>query len=295
MLPNFIGIGAPKCGTTWLFKLLSQHPEIFIPSAKELQFFADYNLNASIEEYESYFEEVNLNKYKAIGEISTNYLDSVYAPARAKEKIPGVKIFVCFRNPVDQVYSMYWHSLRQNFHVWQNKRIPSSFEEAIQTYERSLLKPALYYTNIQHWLDYFDASQLKIIFFDDIIDNPRSVAAELFKFLDVNNDFFPGDVQNNSSTREGVSPKSKVYSEIYKSVYGFANKRIYVPMKKMLGMKNATAIKDNLRVRLIFEKIFFKKGYPPMKPETREYLKEYYRDEVTKLQSLTGRNLTHWL
>lgn len=36
--PHFIGIGAPRCGTTWTFKMLRLHPEIWIPW-KEMHFF----------------------------------------------------------------------------------------------------------------------------------------------------------------------------------------------------------------------------------------------------------------
>ena len=38
-LPTFLGIGAQKAGTTWLYKKLVQHPEIWIPPKKELHFF----------------------------------------------------------------------------------------------------------------------------------------------------------------------------------------------------------------------------------------------------------------
>ena len=39
MLPNFIIIGAQKSGTTWLYKNLELHPEIWLPPEKELHFF----------------------------------------------------------------------------------------------------------------------------------------------------------------------------------------------------------------------------------------------------------------
>ena len=38
--PNFLGIGAPKCGTTWLSEVLRKHPEIFVAHGKELVYFA---------------------------------------------------------------------------------------------------------------------------------------------------------------------------------------------------------------------------------------------------------------
>ena len=53
--PNLFIIGAPKCGTTFLYYYLRQHPDIFFPSFKEPHFFGSdlnrkngaYNLNLS--------------------------------------------------------------------------------------------------------------------------------------------------------------------------------------------------------------------------------------------------------
>ena len=39
MLPHFIGIGAQKSGTTWLYINVKQHPQIWLPPVKELNYF----------------------------------------------------------------------------------------------------------------------------------------------------------------------------------------------------------------------------------------------------------------
>ena len=37
--PNFLGIGAPRSGTTWLYNMLKQHPQVWMPPIKELHYF----------------------------------------------------------------------------------------------------------------------------------------------------------------------------------------------------------------------------------------------------------------
>jgi len=37
--PQFIGIGAARAGTTWIFKQLDQHPDVWTPRIKELHYF----------------------------------------------------------------------------------------------------------------------------------------------------------------------------------------------------------------------------------------------------------------
>ncbi len=39
MYPDFIGIGAQKAGTTWLYQNLRAHPEIWMPPRKEIHYF----------------------------------------------------------------------------------------------------------------------------------------------------------------------------------------------------------------------------------------------------------------
>ncbi|MEM9056357.1 MAG: sulfotransferase [Pseudomonadota bacterium] len=37
--PDFLCIGAPKCGTSWLHRQMLQHPELWLPIVKELHYF----------------------------------------------------------------------------------------------------------------------------------------------------------------------------------------------------------------------------------------------------------------
>src|SRR5687768_1784263 len=43
LIPDFLIIGAGKCGTTSLFMYLRQHPEIFLPRVKEPNFYGYEN------------------------------------------------------------------------------------------------------------------------------------------------------------------------------------------------------------------------------------------------------------
>ena len=127
MLPNFIGIGAPKAGTTWLFNCLQEHPQVFVAPVKETKFFDDENIEGRILEYEAHFR--GAEGAIAVGEISTRYLSSNRGAAeRIHRYLPEVRLFVSLRNPSDQAYSHYWHLRRQNFHQWKRANLPETFE-----------------------------------------------------------------------------------------------------------------------------------------------------------------------
>jgi hypothetical protein len=291
MLPNFIGIGAPKSGTTWLFKCLDEHPEIFITPVKETLFF-DYPYHESkIPEYEAYFSDAA--GAVAVGEISTNYLTSQQAPERIRRHIPNVRLFVSLRNPLDQIYSHYWHLSRQNFHSSDRRRW--SFEEALEKYEKRLIEPALYSHHLQRWLQYFERSQLLIIFYDDICKQPEEVIKKIYSFLEVERTFVPVKVnQKDSSVRQGTSPKSRFLGGLYATLYDRLNRQLYCPLTRLVGNQTAATIRDALRVRQVMQLLFYRKGYPQMNPQTRTLLRDRFAQEIQNLADLAGCDLSHW-
>jgi len=105
LLPHFLIIGAPKCGTTALHYYLSQHPELNL-SPKEIHFFGKdlgYKVQRpSIEEYQKYFKEKGLN---GDGSVWYLYSDSIYQELNDLGIQP--KIIVMLRNPVEVAHALH--------------------------------------------------------------------------------------------------------------------------------------------------------------------------------------------
>ncbi|MBO72093.1 MAG: hypothetical protein CMD35_00615 [Flavobacteriales bacterium] len=124
LLPHFLIIGAPKCGTTALHYYLSQHPELNL-SPKEIHFFGKdlgYKVNRpTLDEYQSHFKETGLN---GDGSVWYLYSDSIYQELSELNIHP--KIIVLLRNPIEVSYAL--HS--QNI-VDANENV-SDFEKALQ-------------------------------------------------------------------------------------------------------------------------------------------------------------------
>lgn len=303
MMPTFIGIGAPKAGTTWLFRSLQEHPAVFMTPMKETDFFASYNylehpLTAEdLGRYETFFE--GGEHMTAVGEISVGYLTDPEVPARIQQYLPEVKLVISLRNPVDQVYSHYWHLNRQNFHQWY--AAPSdgrlTFEQALEKYPDKLTELARYADHLQRWLDLFSTSQLHVILYDDIAAQPGRVLADLYTFLGVDPTFRPdeGNQKSDSQVRRGTSPRHPALHQVYLRTYALLSRGVYVPLKRAVGIDRATRIAETLRARQVMEKLFRRKGYPKMKPSTRRALQATFRDDIERLQGLIGRDLSGWL
>src|ERR1051325_1190747 len=90
ILPTFIGIGAPKAGTTWLAKCLGEHPDVFMAAVKETEFFKFADCEDRLEQYSSHFSSAN--GAHAVGEFSVRYLSFAGVPERIKRVLPHAKL-----------------------------------------------------------------------------------------------------------------------------------------------------------------------------------------------------------
>ncbi len=124
-LPDFVIIGAMKGGTTSLYDLLTQHPNVQRAALKELHYFDD-NFDKGIEWYRSQFSPPRWkDRQKFItGEATPTYLSHPPVPERMAEVVPQARLIVLLRNPVDRAYSHYQMTIRN---IWQTR----SFEEVV--------------------------------------------------------------------------------------------------------------------------------------------------------------------
>lgn len=294
VLPTFIGIGAPKAGTTWLFRCLQQHPGVFMAPAKETNFFDYGSIEGRMAEYMAHFR--GHEGQRAVGELSTRYLASAPAPLRIRRVLPDVRLFVSLRNPVDQVYSHYWHLRRQNFHQWRVRRRPESFEEALETYPDRLLGPARYGEHLERWLAHFDRDRLLVVTYDQIDTDPGAVLEALYGFVGVDAGFRPPAYrERGAAARAGVAPRGAFAEGLHARLHSFLSRRLYLPLKRAIGVSRGDRLKEALRVRQVLERVFFTEGYPPMAAGTRDRLIELFRADVDRTSELVGRDLRHWL
>ena len=196
-LPSFLIIGAQKSGTTTLYEVLRQHPNV-INRAGEVHFF-DVNFYLGIEWYAKQYPKAK--KMDAIrGDKSPYYLFYPFAAERAFATLPEAKIIILLRNPVDRAYSHYWMNRRNNIE-------PLSFEDALaKETERlakdmaklanlqdidgtgphrkySYLSRGIYVEQIKRWLNYFPKEQVMIISSDDLRKDIQTVTGEVLTFL----------------------------------------------------------------------------------------------------------------
>ena len=198
-LPDFLIIGAARCGTTWLYECLQAHRRLFLPAQKrpEPHFFlkqAEYA--RGIDYYgDRYFSGVS--DALVAGEASTSYLYRLHVAARIARHLPDVKMIALLRNPIDRAFSNYLVSVHNNLETLPFsqaiRREPQRLAEARSSLEREVCPQAYidrgrYFAQLAVYLRHFRPNQLHLILFDDVVERPAAVLGDVHRFLGVNDD-----------------------------------------------------------------------------------------------------------
>jgi hypothetical protein len=105
--PEFMLVGGAKCGSTSFTRYLSVHPQVKSPGPKEPNYWSWHKHHAQYQNFfvnESPILDPGPGQYVS-GEFSTSSLIHPLVPRRVQANLPGLKIFVLLRNPVDRAYS----------------------------------------------------------------------------------------------------------------------------------------------------------------------------------------------
>tara|TARA_R110002020_G_scaffold80747_1_gene201196 strand:- start:8009 stop:8857 length:849 start_codon:yes stop_codon:yes gene_type:complete len=174
-LPNFLFIGPDKTGSTWIFEYLRQHPQCFIPDAKDIYFF-DREYRRGLGWYADFFAPATADQI-ARGEISHDYILSDETADRIAADLPGVKILLSMRNPRARTVSHYLYLKRSGMTRQPLGEALESFPDLIENSRYSVLVP--------RYRARFPEDRLCCLFFDDLKTDPNGYARQITDFLGI--------------------------------------------------------------------------------------------------------------
>ena len=195
--PDFIGIGAPRAGTTWIHNCLYEHPEIYSPTKEVLFFSEEFLWQRGRDWYEDIFKDCPPGKKG--GEISNSYLKSAVAPGRIAALYPKVKLIACLRHPVERAFSNYLFDLKFGFVKNQ------SFSEALRE-NPHYLQYGCYATSLRNYFKYFSREQLLIVIYEEIAPDPAAFIKKIYQFIGVNSHFIPSVINQRFNQSRTLLP-----------------------------------------------------------------------------------------
>jgi len=309
LLPDFFVAGAPRSGTTTLYHALRAHPDVYMSPVKEPHFFsrADLqperfreSLKASLavfdfdawlggtqrpflhrwyvdswEQYVRLFE--GSGAFRRRGEASTSYLWSAHAAAAIRERIPGARIVISLRHPVERAFSHYLMERRMNVttksfhdHLAEDAAGPVRAWGATSLY----VETGLYYNQVKRYIDTFGRDNVHVSLLEDLAGNPDKLMRSLFAFLEVE----PTEAIDFARYNEARLPR---FSDVGELAGAPAVKRV------------ARRLPD--AIRRLARKLLYRSPLLAMAAEDRAMLLGQFRDDTRRLQDLIQRDLSAWL
>ena len=296
-LPNLFLIGAAKTGTTSLHDVLSQHPEIFCSKVKEPRFFTQEDRYArGLKWYQdTYF--LNAAGYPRRGESTATYLYWSTVSAPRIKLVYGeheLKLITALRDPVKRAYSFYWMKKHSGLETL-------SFEDALEhenerwdrNWERlqhsgrdefGYYRGGCYATLLQPFLELFPRDAFAFVLLEDFQNNFTGTMTSLANFLGVQPDFKFRPMLSNPS----ALPKNPGIDRFLHHPSGLLHK-LLKPFTHQLPY----TFRDRLKKGLIRSN-WHSVSYPPMNTETERQLRLRYGEEIERLESILGRDLSSW-
>jgi hypothetical protein len=269
-LPDFIIIGAMKCGTSTLHAQLAAQPQFFMSEPKEPNFFSNDEIYAKGESwYRGLFRNAPEGAIK--GESSTHYTKLPTYPQtidRLAALIPDAKFIYVMRNPFDRLVSHY-------IHEWTQGVITCPIDEAIEKHPE-LVDYSRYAYQIQPWIERFGKERVLPVFFETMTKEPDAELKRIAVFLGATGEVsWKDDMQAQNVSSERIR-KFPGYSLIVDNPVAQALRRTLIPR----ALRDR--VKSNLQMR----------ERPKLSADKIAILTEIFDRDLAALAPLTGVRLT---
>lgn len=312
-LPNFFLAGAPKAGSTSLYRYLDQHPQIYMSPIKEPHYLADEvrfeNFNETKQEFvrqrleamRRYLDGPLTEKFSgghiadwndylklfsrvttetAVGEASICYLWSPSAPGNMRRLFPDARIVFVLRDPADRAFSQFVHML-------SFASRPVSFQDHVDASLASnspliselhpFLEFGFYHEQLLRYFALFPREQIYIGFYEDFQRNPVAFIQDIFHFLGVDPAFQPDLAERHM---QAAVPQSYLLNASLRRLGLWELARSVIPPSLGRRLK-----------RLVYRQ----RSSLVLSRADRERLIGIYRQDVQKLSRLLDRDLSPWL
>ncbi len=282
---DVIGVGMPRCGTTWLMRCLSEHPEICVSDEKELHFFdVDYGYVDMFSMLNDRFGSCDSGALKI--EFTTDYTRSLKILNRIKDNFPSAKILFVVRNPYDRTFSHYLYRKRKN-------GLPRKMSDLFKKDPKGILDSSLYGKHFERVLKVFDRENIIILNHDDARKDALKYIQNAYKQLGVDSSFVPPSLNLEVNRSKNLLYKVPVFEWVFtyrmkirKNFFG----RLFIKIAKFIKLHDLLVFLRNKNIKTLKNN----KETEVLSDTDREKLKEYFRKDILKFERQTGIDFSTW-
>ncbi len=278
--PGFFIVGAPKSGTTSLYHYLEQHPDIYMSSFKEPNYYCpDTAAEAQTPYYKTQRSYLALfddaQPGQLCGEASTIYLRAKESPGLIRADVPDAKIIILLREPGERAYSHYQMRYRSGdltvgFSDCFTLGDPGDRNYA--GFQRLVLGPGFYGEQVPRYVETFGRDNVLVLTAEEFFADPGASTRRVFEFLGVDASAQLATAQRHNDYRE---PRSRLGLALLR------RKRYLRVLKPLVPVRLKWWVTANIMSRSADK--------PAMTPGDRERLTAIYREDVAALRRCLER------
>lgn len=290
-IPDFFIAGAPKCGTTSLYRWLRTHPQLYLPY-KEPGFFSrdlvDHK-DLKLDLYRRLFED-RPETTTLVGEASPKYLYSSQGLREIRSYRPDARIIVLLRNPVDLVHSFHGQMVKQcdesvtDFEqAWRLVGARSNGTAIPRLCRSAILLNYAFWgqvgSRLEDLFSIFPVEQRRVFLLDDMEANPAALYADVLDFLEVQHD--------GKTDFAAENPRVRVRSTaLHQAVVGL--RRRVLPVLRIRGGRGTGLLRLLRRFNVT--------DAPEVKMSDvfRRELATVFADQVSLVEEILNRKLDAW-
>jgi len=279
-LPDFIIIGAQKCGTSSLHNYLDAHPDIGMSIEKEVQYFNEgYRWEKGLDWYKSRFREGPGFK----GEASPQYTWYPFHQQSAREMhklLPDIKLIYMVRDPITRIASQYQDWVAQ---FWERGNFEQVMQSILSNPEDRYRVTSSYWYQLEHYLEFYSPAQIKVVAQEDMYHNRTETIQDIIGFIGADPDFKSDIWEERIHTGEEKRRPNKLMQWV---VGDWLRMQLLEP--RAISHRTAYYIRQFIQMT----------GSPVERPnptgEDEQKLIELFRNDVHKLREFAGQSFPHW-
>jgi len=276
-MPDFLIIGAMKCGTTSLYKHLGKHPEIGLSRDKETDFFlSESDYARGVEWYAEQFRGAPATA-RVFGEASPNYTKCSEFPGVAERifrTLPDARLIYIVRDPVERFISQYLHHANAGEVCLDPQRILHSRAG------RYYLECSRYHRQLSEYLRFFPPDRVLVLCLDELRGNPQDLLRRVFGFLDVDPVAAVNDLERAYNCRNELQRLPSWYFAARRSpLLRGVKQRLPAGVRRLLiaGISRAA-----------------ERPLPPVDDALRTALRPLLAEDAARFRALTALPFAHW-
>jgi hypothetical protein len=297
--PDFFVIGAPKAGTTALHAALARHPQLFMSPVKEPKFFLcdgpppnqggpgdAHSYREWIwrpDDYERLFASAPAGALR--GESTPFYLADPPALERIRNRVPEARLIAILRDPVDRAYSNWAHLWADGLETIDNFMAACAEEESRTRAGWApfwrYLETGLYGCQLDHLYSVFPREQVLVLRYKWLVEEPSRTLDAVCRFLGVDEGVLDEAPAQNVGT---YVPPTRATRAFQGAMRGGAAVGRHLPPQVWR--------KASIPLLWLIQRT--PEHRPELAPQNRANLIDYFSNDITRLEELTGWDLAQW-